>query len=87
MLTTCEHCNQIIKIADYNDHKLRVCEKKGEIRKCPRCHDPLHVSEYKDHTEEMSCLPIKNPKLANRCPLCKLDIPPGEMGWKQHLLS
>lgn len=87
MLTNCDLCNQVIPVEQLNQHKLEICTKKAEVRMDPRCGQAIHISKYNDHVEEMSCLPLQDPNVANRCPLCKEDIPPGPMGWKQHLIS
>ena len=86
MLITCEGCGQIVEIPQLNNHLLEECELRRYMRRCPRCKEPVHTEDYKQHTEEMSCLQSQQPTRANRCPLCHMDIPPGEMGWKQHLL-
>ena len=48
----------------------------------PRCGQAIHISKYKEHAEEQSCLPLQDPSIANRCPLCNEDIKPGKLGWK-----
>lgn len=87
MLTPCPACNQTVQIADLNQHLLEECDQKKTFRKCPQCKEAVHVSEYKQHTEELECLRASPLNVANRCPLCHQDIPPGETGWKKHLIN
>ena len=87
MLSLCSSCKATVQIADFNNHLLEECESKKSYRKCPRCKEAVHVSEYKQHTEEMSCLQGSPLSVAQRCPLCHQDIPPGDLGWKRHLIS
>lgn len=86
MLIVCNLCGQVIEISSLSSHLLDECEYRSTNRKCPRCREAIHVIEFKNHTEEMTCLPCKPAELANRCPLCHEDIPPGELGWKRHLI-
>lgn len=86
MLATCSICNQIVEISQLNKHLLEECDNRKVMRRCPRCKEAVHMDEYKQHTEEMSCLQTQPLTKANRCPLCHQDIPPGEGGWKRHLL-
>ena len=87
ILTTCESCTQIVEIPQLNKHLLDECDAKKVMRKCPRCKEAVHMDEYKQHTEEMSCLQSQPLTKANRCPLCHQDIAAGDAGWKQHLLT
>ena len=43
-----------------------------------KCGQAIPISEYKYHAKEDSCLPLQDPKIANRCPLCNEDIKPGK---------
>eukprot|EP01015_Nassula_variabilis_P033834 TRINITY_DN8213_c0_g1_i4.p1 TRINITY_DN8213_c0_g1~~TRINITY_DN8213_c0_g1_i4.p1 ORF type:complete len:215 (-),score=44.76 TRINITY_DN8213_c0_g1_i4:84-728(-) len=87
MLTMCDLCNQVVKISELNEHLIDECEKRKLNRKCPRCKESVLASEYQDHVEEMACIPAKSLNIANRCPLCHSDIPPGKQGWQVHLLE
>lgn len=87
MLTVCTMCNQVVEISCLNTHYLDECEYKKSFRKCPRCKEAIHSNNFKEHTEEMACLPFKNLNVANRCSLCHTDIMPGETGWKTHLIA
>lgn len=87
MLTLCQMCEQVVEISCLNTHLLEECDFKKSFRKCPRCKEAIHSNNYKQHTDEMACLPNKPLNVANRCPLCHSDIMPGEMGWKSHLIS
>lgn len=87
MLNLCQMCEQVVEISCLNGHLLEECDFKKSFRRCPRCKEAIHSNNYKQHTDEMACLPNKPTNVANRCPLCHTDIMPGEMGWKNHLIS
>ena len=87
MLNLCQMCEQVVEISCLNSHLLEECDFKKSFKKCPRCKEAIHSNNYKQHTDEMACLPNKPGNVANRCPLCHTDIIPGEMGWKNHLIS
>ena len=56
------------------------------FRSCPRCKEPIYKTDYDRHIAEKMCIPWKAENVANRCPLCHIDItPPGHLGWKLHL--
>lgn len=48
-LTACEHCDQVIEISGLRDHQLEECEKKSELKQCPRCKQAIHSSIFDDH--------------------------------------
>ena len=85
MLTECLQCGQTTEIMELNDHMLQNCDSRN-CSECPNCKEAIASEEYDEHVEEESCNPAKDPQQAGRCPLCHQDIPPGEDGWKQHLL-
>ena len=87
MLNLCQMCEQVVEISCLNSHLLEECDFKKSFRKCPRCKEAIHSNNYKQHSDEMACLPNKATNVANRCPLCHTDIMPGDMGWKSHLIS
>jgi len=87
MLTDCKHCGQVIEIPCLTDHLLEECEKKDDFRACPRCDEAIHIDTYQSHVTAEKCNVGKPPERYNRCPLCHDDIPPGEEGWQEHLLS
>eukprot|EP01015_Nassula_variabilis_P021377 TRINITY_DN3795_c0_g1_i6.p1 TRINITY_DN3795_c0_g1~~TRINITY_DN3795_c0_g1_i6.p1 ORF type:complete len:152 (+),score=37.37 TRINITY_DN3795_c0_g1_i6:86-541(+) len=87
ILTVCQHCQQVVKISELNEHLLEECDKKKLNKRCPRCKESVSVMEFDDHVEEMGCIPSKAQTVASRCPLCHQDIPPGEEGWKKHLVK
>ena len=69
-----------------SSHLQEECDKsKQQMKVCSRCKEPILLSAFKKHTEALSCLPAKAITVANRCPLCHQDIPPGASGWKKHL--
>lgn len=53
---------------------------------CPRCKESVRTEIFEQHVQEMNCLISKPESDANRCPLCHLDIGPGPIGWKRHLV-
>ena len=87
MLTACALCNLVVEIPKLNEHLLRECQDKDQAGECPRCKEAVPVEELDDHIEQQSCYPSKPLGVANRCPLCHEDIPPGVDGWKQHILT
>lgn len=87
MLTECAYCNQVIEIETLNQHLLRECDKRAEFRECPRCGESIYSTVYEDHVEAKLCNIQKPAKAAMRCPLCHLDVAPGEAGWRRHILE
>lgn len=87
MLVSCALCNQILEIPKLNAHLLFECEHQDQAGECPRCKEAIPVEELDDHVEQQTCYPSKPPGMANRCPLCHEDVPPGVDGWKQHILT
>ena len=87
LLTKCSLCNQIIEISLFNQHLLEECDHKKTQHKCPRCKESIQANEFKQHIEDMSCLPHQPANIGNRCPLCHQDISPGGSGWKDHLVD
>lgn len=86
MLTSCKQCEQVIEIPTLNEHILLECEVDGTHSECERCGEPVPVEVFQDHVAARKCNPVRSPDEANRCPLCHQDTPPGQDGWKQHLL-
>ena len=87
MLTPWFGWSQILEIANLNDHLLNEWDNAQAFQQCPRWKEPVPEEEFNFHTEEGAWNIAKDPSEANRCPLCHEDIyPPGEDGWKQHLL-
>ena len=87
MLTRCASCEQVIEISCLNDHLLHECDKSYQHKECPRCHEAIKASVFDKHVKRNKCLPARSLDIANRCPLCHQDIPPGEDGWRTHLLK
>ncbi|CAG5136223.1 unnamed protein product, partial [Candidula unifasciata] len=85
MLKRCANCKQVVEIATYTDHILTECETKSNFSKCPRCTEAIARSEFDQHVADKACSAAK-PGL-NHCPLCHENIPSGEDGWKEHLMS
>ena len=91
MLATCRYCDQVVEIADLNQHILNECKEADSFSKCPRCQMPIENDEFEDHTSDMNCKVFKlNGKFA-RCALCQQDFPiPGnDLGraWREHLVT
>ena len=67
---------------------MNECNSKKDFKICTRCKEPITSNLYEKHVNDKSCIPGKNPNIANRCPLCHKDITPsGEEGWNIHLLQ
>ncbi|NXS83738.1 CE104 protein, partial [Erpornis zantholeuca] len=87
MLTRCEHCKQVLEIAGLTEHLLRDCDKRDSFGKCPRCREAVPRDELPRHTKSRICNPAKPENVANRCPLCHENFPPGEEAWRSHLMD
>lgn len=87
MLTNCQQCEQVIEVPTLNDHILDECEKTGTHSECPQCKEPIPNVDFPLHKKAKKCKPAQPPHKNNRCPLCHNDIPPGEDGWKVHLID
>ncbi|KAK2513575.1 Cep104 [Columba guinea] len=87
MLTRCEHCKQVVEIASLTEHLLTDCDKKDSFGKCHRCSEALPRDELPKHLKNKTCNPAKPEDVANHCPLCHDNFPPGEEAWKFHLMS
>ncbi|XP_057274194.1 centrosomal protein of 104 kDa isoform X1 [Pezoporus wallicus] len=87
MLTRCEHCKQVVEIASLTEHLLTDCDKKDNFGKCQRCGEALPKDELPKHIKSKTCNFAKPEHEANHCPLCHDNFPPGEEGWKSHLMG
>uniref|UniRef100_A0A8C5U9S9 Centrosomal protein of 104 kDa n=1 Tax=Malurus cyaneus samueli TaxID=2593467 RepID=A0A8C5U9S9_9PASS len=87
MLTRCEHCKQMLEIAGLTDHLLSDCDKRDSFVKCPRCREAVPRDELPRHTKSKICNPAKPENVANHCPLCHENFPPGEEAWRLHLMD
>lgn len=87
MLTRCGHCRQVVEICSLTEHLLTECDRKDGFGTCCRCGEAVLKEELPRHVKAKACNPAKPEKLANRCPLCHGDFPPGEEAWKAHLLG
>ncbi|NWV48627.1 CE104 protein, partial [Daphoenositta chrysoptera] len=87
MLTRCEHCKQMLEIAGLTEHLLTDCDKRDSFGKCPRCREAVPRDELPRHTKSRICNPAKPENVANRCPLCHENFPPGEEAWRSHLMD
>ncbi|NWY17703.1 CE104 protein, partial [Aphelocoma coerulescens] len=87
MLTRCEHCKQMLEIASLTEHLLTDCDKRDSFGKCPHCREAVPRDELPRHTKSRICNPAKPENVANRCPLCHENFPPGEEAWRSHLMD
>ncbi|NXI28922.1 CE104 protein, partial [Sterrhoptilus dennistouni] len=87
MLTRCEHCKQMLEIASLTEHLLTDCDKRDNFGKCPRCREAVPREELPRHIKSKICHPAKPENVANHCPLCHENFPPGEEAWKSHLMD
>ncbi|NXU21217.1 CE104 protein, partial [Pardalotus punctatus] len=87
MLTRCEHCKQMLEIASLTDHLLSDCDKRDSFGKCPRCREAVPRDELPRHMKSRICNPAKPENVANHCPLCHENFPPGEEAWRPHLMD
>ncbi|KAM8927237.1 centrosomal protein of 104 kDa [Pelodytes ibericus] len=87
MLKRCEHCKQVVEIASLTDHLLTECDQKDSFGRCQRCSEAIAKEQLMEHVKAKTCNPSKGEKIANRCPLCHENFPPGEETWKSHLMG
>ncbi|KAI1231481.1 hypothetical protein IHE44_0007933 [Lamprotornis superbus] len=87
MLTRCEHCKQMLEIASLTEHLLTDCDKRDSFGKCPRCREAVPRDELPRHIKSRICNPAKPENVANHCPLCHENFPPGEEAWRSHLMD
>ncbi|KAM9298974.1 centrosomal protein of 104 kDa [Gastrophryne carolinensis] len=87
MLKRCEHCKQVVEIASLTDHLLTECDNKESFGKCQRCTEAISKDHLLEHVKAKTCNPAKGEKVANHCPLCHENFPPGEEAWKSHLMG
>ncbi|KAI9324133.1 hypothetical protein BDR26DRAFT_882323 [Obelidium mucronatum] len=70
MLCSCPLCHLIVEIPVLTAHMHDECDNKKLV---------------KHHVERQTCLPASIIPGVARCPLCHMDVPHGESGWKTHL--
>ncbi|XP_041275696.1 centrosomal protein of 104 kDa isoform X1 [Onychostruthus taczanowskii] len=87
MLTRCEHCKQMLEICSLTEHLLTDCDKRGSFGRCPRCREAVPRDELPRHIKSRICNPAKPENVANHCPLCHENFPPGEEAWRSHLMN
>ncbi|XP_078616844.1 centrosomal protein of 104 kDa-like isoform X2 [Branchiostoma floridae x Branchiostoma japonicum] len=87
MLRRCQHCKQVVEIAGLTEHLLTECDQSDNFQQCPRCTEAIPKDDYDEHNRLKQCVVAKPEKVANHCPLCHQNIPPGEEGWKTHLMG
>ncbi|KAL9825293.1 centrosomal protein of 104 kDa [Geothlypis trichas] len=87
MLTRCEHCKQMLEICSLTEHLLTDCDKRDNFGRCPRCREAVPRDELPRHIKSRICNPAKPENVANHCPLCHENFPPGEEAWRPHLMG
>ncbi|NXN88023.1 CE104 protein, partial [Bombycilla garrulus] len=87
MLTRCEHCKQMLEISSLTEHLLTDCDKRDNFGKCPRCREAVPRDELSRHIKSRICNSAKPENVANHCPLCHENFPPGEEAWRSHLMD
>ncbi|NXK63252.1 CE104 protein, partial [Sylvietta virens] len=87
MLTRCELCKQMLEISSLTEHLLTDCDKRDSFGKCPRCREAVPRDELPRHIKSRMCHPAKPEHVANHCPLCHENFPPGEEAWRYHLMD
>ncbi|NXT68626.1 CE104 protein, partial [Chaetops frenatus] len=87
MLTRCEHCKQMLEISSLTEHLLTDCDKRDSFGKCPRCREAVPRDELPRHIKSRICTSAKPENMANHCPLCHENFPPGEEAWRSHLMD
>lgn len=87
MLTRCEHCKQMLEISSLTEHLLSDCDSRDSFGKCPRCREAVPRDQLPRHIKSRICNPAKPENVANHCPLCHENFPPGEEAWRSHLMD
>ncbi|XP_012425851.5 centrosomal protein of 104 kDa [Taeniopygia guttata] len=87
VLTRCEHCKQMLEICSLTEHLLCDCDKRDSFGRCPRCREAVPKDELPRHMKSRLCNPAKPENVANHCPLCHENFPPGEEAWRFHLMN
>ncbi|XP_072537643.1 centrosomal protein of 104 kDa [Salminus brasiliensis] len=87
MLCRCLHCKQVVEISSLTEHLLSECERKADFIQCPRCSEAITRDRLTEHTQSSTCNSLPADRSCNHCPLCHENIPPGEEGWKSHLMD
>ncbi|XP_034162529.1 centrosomal protein of 104 kDa isoform X2 [Pangasianodon hypophthalmus] len=90
MLCRCLQCRQVVEIASLTEHLLSECEHKADFTQCPHCSEAISRNKLTEHAQSTSCNPLPDILAngnCNHCPLCHENFPPGEEGWKFHLMD
>ncbi|KAM9476276.1 centrosomal protein of 104 kDa isoform 2-T3 [Clarias gariepinus] len=90
MLYRCLQCRQVVEIASLTEHLLSECEHKADFAQCPHCSEAIIINKLTEHAQSTACNPLPNTVAngnCNHCPLCHENLPPGEEGWKFHLMD
>lgn len=85
LLCNCPLCNLIIEVSTLTSHLVDECDYSNRIQQCPICEEAILREDYLAHLQKKDCKELL-PGIA-RCPLCHIDIPDGDAGWRSHLLQ
>ena len=55
MLKRCQHCKQVVEIANLTAHLLTECEKREEFGKCNRCGEAISKTDLDAHVKAKTC--------------------------------
>ncbi|XP_066499761.1 centrosomal protein of 104 kDa [Hoplias malabaricus] len=87
MLCRCLYCRQVVEISSLTEHLLSECEHRADFVQCSRCSEAIITEYLPQHTQSTICNFIPSDGNSNHCPLCHENFPPGEEGWKFHLMD
>ena len=55
MLKRCQHCKQVVEIANLSAHLLTECDKKEEFGLCKRCTEAIPKNDLDAHVKAKTC--------------------------------
>ncbi|XP_076860081.1 centrosomal protein of 104 kDa isoform X2 [Brachyhypopomus gauderio] len=90
MLYRCLQCRQVVEIAGLTEHLISECEHRANFTQCPRCSEAILKDKLTEHIQSTGCkllLAAVANGSCNHCPLCHENFPPGEEGWRSHLMD
>ncbi|XP_036435026.1 LOW QUALITY PROTEIN: centrosomal protein of 104 kDa [Colossoma macropomum] len=87
MLCRCLQCRQVVEISSLTEHLLTECEHRADFVPCPRCSEAIIRDQLTEHAQSTTCNSLPADGSCNHCPLCHENFPPGEEGWKSHLMD
>ncbi|KAL6459112.1 hypothetical protein MHYP_G00325840 [Metynnis hypsauchen] len=86
MLCRCLQCRQVVEISSLTEHLLTECEHRADFVQCPCCSEAIIRDQLTEHAQSTTCNSLPDGS-CNHCPLCHENFPPGEEGWKSHLMD